>query len=514
MLDRIASLLRIKKPVIENRGLLWGSGGTVPTNGTDGWQIGAIFQHTDGGAEDALYVNEGSVTSSAFVALKAAESAELSDLSDVGALAYTSGWMLVSDGDSYEETDDIAIPYTGSFALGTFSASTHGSGVALSESKSVAAGFFADDNNAAIGSGILMRAGRFRTLLTYTGGNREQEVASVIGQVNSVAGTNRHNMCGVMGSYELSGSSALTVDGQAWGTDPWVQAAVIGRVGVGSAKTTLNSNGILAGLAAMSNTASFAANNGYYTGLFVGKWASVTDWGYGIVIDGNAVTVGMQVGFFASSAATTSAVPFDTAQDIYGDGQLSTVEIHGSSASNLTSGYSAKCLRARHIVNTSSGTAAHETYGAMGQLVVKDTTLTHLHSGVIGTFEGHTSGVVSTPAYRYGTACVEGRLGGGGAITATTPIAGFSAIFNGAALASGSSVAYAVTNTGAGEWDYVLGVTHAGTGVHNGVEIIDGLAGDTGAEGKVGYDALMKIDIGGTAYYIALFDAGSVTGEA
>lgn len=183
----------------------------------------------------------------------------------------------------------------GLFRMGS-SASTSGSGTALTSSNQYAMGVFADDGGAALGSGVLMRAGRFRTLLTYTGGNREQEVASVIGQVNSVGGTNRHNMCGVMGSYELSGSSALTIDGQAFATDPWIQAAVIGRVGVGTSKTTLNTNGRLCGLAAMSNTVSFTANNGVYTGVYVGKWTGEVDFGYGIYMDDAVSTAGIYLG--------------------------------------------------------------------------------------------------------------------------------------------------------------------------------------------------------------------------
>jgi len=60
------------------------------------------------------------------------------------------------------------------------------------------------------------------------------------------------------------------VDGQAWTTDPWIQAGVIGRVGVGDGNTTINSNGVFCGLAAMSNTTALT-NNGYYAGLFVSK---------------------------------------------------------------------------------------------------------------------------------------------------------------------------------------------------------------------------------------------------
>lgn len=172
--------------------------------------------------------------------------------------------------------------------LGVFSSSTAGYGIALDATTTFAFGVYADDGGAAVGSGTLMRAGRFRTLLTYTSGNREQEACGVIGQINSVGGTNRHNMCGVMGSYELSGTSALTIDGQIYSTDAWIQAAVIGRVGVGSNKTTINTYGVLAGVAAMSNTTSLAANSGTYTGFYAGSWDSLLAWEYAIYGQGVA----------------------------------------------------------------------------------------------------------------------------------------------------------------------------------------------------------------------------------
>src|SRR3990167_11318232 len=174
--------------------------------------------------------------------------------------------------------------------LGPFASATSGSGVAMTAALSQALQVYVDDGNAAIASSVLTRGGRFRNLQVYTGGNREQEAVGLIGQIVSVAGTYRHNMCGVMGSYEAI--TSLTVDGQASSTDPWIQAGVIGRVGVGTAITTVNANGILAGLAAMSNTASFSANNGVYAGLYVGRWGSNADFGYGIYLEN--VDVGIQ----------------------------------------------------------------------------------------------------------------------------------------------------------------------------------------------------------------------------
>lgn len=73
MQQRVCDLLRMQPAVIDNRGLLFSSGATVPTDGTDGYQTGCIFQHTDGSDGTALYVNEGSVTSCDFNAVEAGD---------------------------------------------------------------------------------------------------------------------------------------------------------------------------------------------------------------------------------------------------------------------------------------------------------------------------------------------------------------------------------------------------------------------------------------------------------
>lgn len=102
MIARICSLLRMQQPVLDNRGLLFGSGATVPTNGTDGWQTGAIFQHTDGGNNTAVYVNEGSITSSAFKALAG----------DIGEHGIT---LSGSEGITLSGTMPTGIDFTGTF---------------------------------------------------------------------------------------------------------------------------------------------------------------------------------------------------------------------------------------------------------------------------------------------------------------------------------------------------------------------------------------------------------------
>ncbi len=72
MLGRICALLRITPPAVEDGGLLIASGKTVPADGTAGYQTGCLFQHTDGGAGTALYVNEGTSTSCDFDAVTVA----------------------------------------------------------------------------------------------------------------------------------------------------------------------------------------------------------------------------------------------------------------------------------------------------------------------------------------------------------------------------------------------------------------------------------------------------------
>lgn len=74
MLARVAELLGFKPRDPETRpeGYLFAHGPTVPTDGTPGYATGCLFQHTDGGAGTALYVNEGTVAACDFDAVTVA----------------------------------------------------------------------------------------------------------------------------------------------------------------------------------------------------------------------------------------------------------------------------------------------------------------------------------------------------------------------------------------------------------------------------------------------------------
>jgi len=160
-----------------------------------------------------------------------------------------------------------------------------------------------------------------------------------------------------------------------------------------------------------------------------------------------AVKVG---GDFAGSYATGSAMPLD------GANTTAALAVFCEGTSDLTSAYMTRAIRGRHLVVTSSATINQETYGIQGQLAVKSTTLGHLHGGVLGTVEVSTAATINN-AYAWGTACVIGRLGTGTSITtSTTGVAGFSAIHNAGALASGSSAAFVATKTGSTAWSYGL----------------------------------------------------------
>ncbi|MFA5054022.1 MAG: hypothetical protein WC565_08175 [Parcubacteria group bacterium] len=387
------------------------------------------------------------------------------------------------------------------------SAAVKGSGVALSSSRTFAAGIFADDNGASIADSVANI--RARTLLTYdqAGGS----IRSVMGQLKLLTGIDVTTgiYTGVQGYVELAATHSAKTGS--------TLSAVDASVEIGTA-LTVDSGGEMAGVHVETTGAGTITNSGTCAGVLVDKASGAASWPDGILIDGASVIMGMRIGKFAGSAATTSAVAFGTSQNIYSDGQLSTMEVHGSSASNLTSAYAAKCGRFRHVCNIgSSGALAHETYGVMGQLVVKEATLQHLHAGVIGTFEGHTSGVVINGTYAYGAAAVMARVGGGAAITATKPVCGMVSFWNGAALASGTSIGFGNAHLTTA-WTYGF-ANAAGSALAdiklqgedaNGLPccIFSGVAtDDTSIVAQVGADTLWA---DGSVYFAAVDGAGKI----
>ena len=95
--QRIADLLRNQPPAVDAEGLLFASGGTVPADGTSGYQTGCLFVKTSGGANDALYVNEGTFSSSAFVVAGTLTAAQQTFLTGITAGTVTASKAVVVD---------------------------------------------------------------------------------------------------------------------------------------------------------------------------------------------------------------------------------------------------------------------------------------------------------------------------------------------------------------------------------------------------------------------------------
>lgn len=387
-----------------------------------------------------------------------------------------------------------------SIVTGTYQSTADG-GVTLSSDNTYNAAFLADDSGSNIGDSVRNLLGRLLLTVDQSGAS----IRALMGQLKLLTGVDvtLGIYTAVQGYLELVGTHSCKTGATFSCFDASAEITTA---------LTVDSGGEFAGIHVETTGAGTITNNGTCAGVLIDKAAGAASWPEGILIDGPSVIMGMRIGKFAGSAATTSAVLFSTDQDVYTDGQLSTLEVHGASAEDLTSDYCAKCGRFRHVVSGTAMTAAHETYGLMGQVVVKGTTLTHLHAGLIGTFEGHTSGVVVNSSYTYGACGVMARVGGGAAITGTTDLSGFVAFWNGAAMDSGTANAIGICDSGTAPWVNAISLSRAtnlldlpaaGTDPVISNALVPATAPDGGT---MGADACIRVLVNDTAYYIPLYD--------
>jgi len=401
-------------------------------------------------------------------------------------------------GDGFTFADAGTTP---SIVTGTYQSTADG-GVILSSDNTYNAAFLADDSGSNIGCSVRNLLGRLLLTVDQSGAS----IRALMGQLKLLDGVDVATgiYTGVQGYLEMAGTHACSSGATFSCFDASAEITTA---------LTVASGGEFAGVHVETTGAGTITNNGTCAGILIDKAAGAASWPEGILIDGPSVIMGMRIGKFAGSAATTSAVVFSTDQDVYTDGQLSTMEVHGATNTDLTSAYCAKCGRFRHVVSGSSMTAAHETYGLMGQVVVKGTTLTHLHSGLIGTFEGHTSGVVVNSAYDFGACGVMARVGGGAAITATTDVCGFVAFLNSPAMDSGSANAIGICDVGTAAWTNAIAISRAtnlfdlpaaGTDPVISNALVPATAPDAGT---MGADACIRVLLNDVAYYIPLYDS-------
>lgn len=334
-----------------------------------------------------------------------------------------------------------------------------------------------------------------------------QETYGVTGQVVVKNGSMNHYHAGVLGTFESGTLCHIQTD--------YGCAAVMGRVG--ATNTTVESGGLLAGVMAVQNTATWTVT-GKAAGFATKKTAAGVAWPIGLYMGVGGVTQAIRIGDFAGSGAPGSAIVISGATDPADTTQRNLVAVYGESVEDLTSGIHANVGRFRHLVVGSSLQVNHETYGLVGQVVGKSASLLHMHAGLMGTLEANTTAVVCNGAYAYSVAAVIARIGGTNLMTATKPVAGFSAIHNGAALASGSSIAYAACAVSTGNWDYLLGadncdnLLYVATGTAYecaGVKVATQLTGN--AYPKM--DGIIRFYVGATAYYIPFYAAGNIDNE-
>ena len=236
MLDRIAHLLRIQKPQIETRGLLLGSGTVVPTDGTDGWQVGALFQHTDGSGGTALYVNEGSVTSCEFNAV-------------------TTGGP-----------EDV-------LTVGEFASLEAGSGIPLSSSQTAAAVVYGDDNGLAITANVY----NLRTRLLLTLDQSATSIRALMAQlkladdVDVATGIYTANQ----GYLELAGTHIASAGS--------TLSCIDASLEIGTALTVAE-NGEACGLHVETTGSGTITNNGTCAGILIDSAGGAAVWPVGISI--------------------------------------------------------------------------------------------------------------------------------------------------------------------------------------------------------------------------------------
>lgn len=271
MIDRICSLIKMEKP-LRNRGLLFASGVTVPSDEADGYQTGCIFQHTDGDVGSSLYINEGSVTSCAFNAVEGLESITLADLVDVA--------------------DGFA---TRLLETGTY-ANTASAGVVLSATNTRPMALLCDDGGANLDSGNF-RPFLSRMLLTID--QTGSTITPVRGQLKLNAGIDVGTgiYAPIQGYIEVAGTSKAN------------SAATLSCISASLEITTAltaESGGFVAGVHVETTGAGTLTATGTVAGVLIDKASGAADWPVGVEVQ-NSVT-GVEIGACTTGVLLSGAI--------------------------------------------------------------------------------------------------------------------------------------------------------------------------------------------------------------
>ncbi len=229
------------------------------------------------------------------------------------------------------------------------------------------------------------------------------------------------------------------------------------------------------------------------------------------------VTKGTQlIGNFAATYATGSAQVFSASD-------TKILGVYGESTSDLTSAYNCRTIVGRHLIVTASATVNHETYGIIGQVCVKNTSLGHYHGGVMGTYESNTAATILTS---YGVGGVVGRIGAESTtVNSGGLLAAFLAVANTASWTNNGKIAAFATKLAAGKTIFPIGIYMASGDVTKAAEITsvsDGiyctstaLTATTGRVGKfVGTVATPNHSDGYGAFEVDITSSGIVAGTS
>ena len=288
MKDRVLSLLRMRHPVLTDRGLLFGSGPDYPTIGADGWQTGAIWLNTTGAAGSSLYVNEGSVTSANFVPVDTAAGAS------AGAIAFDDNVTgpLISIETDTPTNDSYTTPF---IITGAYSSSADNA-LVVTATNNRPVSFLFDDGGDVFVAPADIRAGLFRLLLTVnqTAAVTINALRAQIKANNTVGITNAGAVVAPLTGYlELDGVGARTLNGHV----ACVRAAL--ETGAGDHTVSLN----LCGFESTLNSSGTFVGGGY-TAAFAANISSGTSlWQHGLKIEAASCLVGVTIGAVATGIA-------------------------------------------------------------------------------------------------------------------------------------------------------------------------------------------------------------------
>ena len=410
-----------------------------------------------------------------------------------------------------------------SIETGTY-ASTADNGVTLAAANTYNAAFLADDSGSSIGDSVRNLLARTLLTITQAGGS----IRSVMGQLKALTGVNLGTgvYTAVQGYLEFAGTHSVASGGKVSGVDVSIE--------VGASKTlTVASGGYLAGvkieLTAPSGTAT-VTQTGDCAAVYVDTSGTITDWKVGIDlqncttgIDIGSCTTGINfsgtvagncIDFSATSVTTGSLLDY---QEI--EGKVSGYLFNGSMITSVLTGST--------IIDDFSCACAHDGLTADTLRMIR-----RIWSGAMPNGSAVANFVFCE--YQWSSAFGDGGSDGGSPImlsldcnaTIDDSAANVTALdinLAGMTLTSVANV-YGISITGMTGVDAAIniagtlttGINIAAAATLSNVFTFNAVAGCVGAAdvdpkdvpstGGLGADGHLVIDVGGTPYYIPIFD--------